>query len=407
MARIKPRTRANGEHVYRVVWREGGTRSDPWQGEDFDDEVSAKRFCDLVNGHGQQWPPGWVKGKGFVTEEEEEEPPEIPPGELFPAYAERYICLLTGVQDGTRSNYRKMLATHLVPWFKELSVRQGPGGIGQDEISAWVNDLQNGRPGPHHPPQAKRRALAPKTIRNLHGLLYGVLQATVIAEPPLRTTNPCVHTRLPEDTHTADEQVFLEREEFAILRSHVHADSVDLVDALAATGLRWSEMAALQPRDLTLHGSRPMLRVQRAWKRIDGGKALGAPKTKRSRRTLVLSPYLVQLFKRNCTGKQPNDFVFTAPEGGAWDSGGFYHARWKTALMAASRDGLTKRPRIHDLRHTHASWLIAKKVPLPGIQARLGHESITTTVDRYGHLLAMLDDEIIEAIEWSMNPMAA
>ncbi|MGW6235297.1 hypothetical protein [Streptomyces sp. NPDC055094] len=87
-----------------------------------------------------------MKGKGFVTEEDEEETPEIPPEELFPAYAERYIGLLTGVQDGTRSNYRKMLATHLVPWFKELSVRQGPGGIGQDEISAWVNDLQNGRP---------------------------------------------------------------------------------------------------------------------------------------------------------------------------------------------------------------------------------------------------------------------
>jgi integrase len=204
-----------------------------------------------------------------------------------------------------------MLATHLVPWFKELSVRQGADGIGHDEISAWVNDLQSGRPGPHHPPQAKRRALAPKTIRNLHGLLYGVLQATVIAEPPLRSTNPWVHTR----------------PEYAILRSHIHADSVDLVDALAATGVRWSEMAALQPRDLTLHGSRPMLRVQGAWKRIDGGKALGAPKTKRSRRTLVLSPYPVQLFKRNCAGKQPTDFVFTAPEGGAWDSGGFYHAR--------------------------------------------------------------------------------
>ncbi|OON79169.1 site-specific integrase [Streptomyces tsukubensis] len=219
--------------------------------------------------------------------------------------------------------------------------------------------------------------------------------------------------------------MFLEREEYAILRSHVHADSVDLVDALAATGLRWSEMAALPPRDLTLHGSRPMLRVQRAWKRIDGGKALGAPKTKRSRRTLVLSPYLVQPFKRNCAGKQPNDFVFTAPEGGAWDSGGFYHA-WTRAVStmrvgrprspprpvtASPNDRVSTtsvtRPQSHDLSHTHASWLIAKKVPLPGIQARLGHESITTTVDRYGHPLAMLDDEIIEAIEWSMNPMAA
>ncbi|MCA0329475.1 MAG: tyrosine-type recombinase/integrase [Actinobacteria bacterium] len=41
---------------------------------------------------------------------------------------------------------------------------------------------------------------------------------------------------------------------------------------------------------------------------------------------------------------------------------------------------------MHDLRHSHASWLIAAGVPLPVIQRRLGHESIQTTVDVYGHL---------------------
>ncbi|MFF3158001.1 tyrosine-type recombinase/integrase [Streptomyces sp. NPDC057910] len=400
MASIRSRKRSDGEYSYTVTWREGGTRSAPQQSETFTDDVSAKRFSELVNGHGQQWPPGWVKGLGFVEEPE----PEVDPQELFEVYASRYIDLLTGIQPGTRSNYRKMLERHLEPWFTGLSVRQGPGGIGQDEIKQWVNDLEAGRPGPHHPPTIKRRPFKAKTIRNLHGLLYGILQATVTAEPPLRSTNPCVHTRLPEDNSTEDEQVFLEREEYAILRSCMNSDSVDLIDALAGTGLRWSELTALQPRDLTLHGARPTLRVQRAWKRIDGGKEMGPPKTKKSRRTLVLSPSLVALFKRRCQGKAPHDHVFTAPEGGPWDSGGFYHARWKLALDAAAKEGLTKRPRIHDLRHSHASWLIAAKVPLPAIQARLGHESITTTVDRYGHLLAVLDDEIIAAVEWSMNP---
>ncbi|MCC3767679.1 site-specific integrase [Streptomyces sp. UNOC14_S4] len=403
MASIKSRARANGELSHTVVWRVGGARAAPSQSETFSDIDSAKAFRDLVNDHGQQWPPGWVKGTGFVQEPE----PEVVEEELFEIYALQYVDRLTGVQAGTRSNYRKMLERHIVPWFKDLSVRQGPGGIGRDEVRDWVNDLEQGRPGTHHPPGTKRRAFAPKTIRNLHGLLYGILQSAVTAEPPLRSTNPCLHTRLPEDNSTEDEQVFLEREEYALIRSHMHADSVDLIDALAGTGLRWSEIAALQPRDLSLHGARPTLRVQRAWKRVDGGKEIGPPKTKKSRRTMVLSPYLVALFKRRCRDKDPKDYVFTAPEGGPWDSGGFYHARWKLALTAAAKEGLTKRPRIHDLRHSHASWLIAAKVPLPAIQKRLGHESITTTVDRYGHLLAELDDEIITAIEWSMNPAAS
>ncbi|WP_405603706.1 MULTISPECIES: tyrosine-type recombinase/integrase [unclassified Streptomyces] len=48
---------------------------------------------------------------------------------------------------------------------------------------------------------------------------------------------------------------------------------------------------------------------------------------------------------------------------------------------------------MHDLRHAHASRLIAGRVPLPVLQARLGRESIATTVDRYGHRQLHTHDE--------------
>ncbi|MFE6737570.1 tyrosine-type recombinase/integrase [Streptomyces tubercidicus] len=401
MAYIRRRQSRDGQETFRVIWRANGKRDGKQEGEDFDDEQSAERFRDLVNGHAQQWPLGWVKGVGFASLDHEGTPED----EMFGPFAHRYIDLLTGIEGQTRGNYRKFVDNHMIPWFKELTVRgERANTLGRDHISQWVNDLSEGRRGPHHAPGVKRRKYAPKTIRNYHGLLFGILQAAVDAEPSLRTSNPCIHTQLPQDGHTADEATFLEREEYAIIRAHLASDVVDLVDALVSTGLRWGEISALQPRDLTLHGVRPNVRVQRAWKRGERGKFLGPPKTKKSRRTLVLSPSQVALFKRNCRGKAPQDFVFTAPEGGAWDSGGFYNARWKPAIKSATLvDGLTKKPRLHDLRHTHASWLIAQKVPLPAIQARLGHESITTTVDRYGHLLAVMDEEIIAAVEWGMT----
>src|SRR6202040_4460447 len=59
---------------------------------------------------------------------------------------------------------------------------------------------------------------------------------------------------------------------------------------------------------------------------------------------------------------------------------------WEPARARAKDNGLTKKPRVHDLRHTNASWLIQAGVPLTVIQRHLGHESIQTTVDRYGHL---------------------
>jgi len=44
-------------------------------------------------------------------------------------------------------------------------------------------------------------------------------------------------------------------------------------------------------------------------------------------------------------------------------------------------------PRIHDCRHTHASWLVGAGMEIFQLSRRLGHESVTTTMDRYSHLL--------------------
>jgi hypothetical protein len=59
--------------------------------------------------------------------------------------------------------------------------------------------------------------------------------------------------------------------------------------------------------------------------------------------------------------------------------------------------------RIHDVRHTHVSWLIAGGLPLPNIQARLGHESITTTIDTYGHLMPVGNELASQIIDTALR----
>lgn len=80
----------------------------------------------------------------------------------------------------------------------------------------------------------------------------------------------------------------------------------------------------------------------------------------------------------------PRGLVFPSVHSGR-PSNQELHRAWGPALDELG-DQLRTRPRIHDLRHTHASWLIAAVVPLTVIQRRLGHESIKTTSGRYGHL---------------------
>jgi integrase len=61
-------------------------------------------------------------------------------------------------------------------------------------------------------------------------------------------------------------------------------------------------------------------------------------------------------------------------------------------------------PRLHDLRHSHVAWQIAAGTSLAVIQARLGHEKITTTIDTYGHLMPDLQRAAVDAASLSFLP---
>ncbi len=406
MAYVEPQVRKRVGTRYIVRWRGKGPDGKPTTPtEYFDDPESAEKFRKLVDAHGQDWPPGWIRGQGFVAAQRPRET-------MFEPFALAYIERLTGVQGDTRSKYRKDIQANLVPWFGPYSVADGEGGITRAMVQDWVNDLRAGRLAPLDPHDRKpRTAYAVKTVHDKHGLLSAILQAAVDAEPSLRASNPCTGTRLPRLDGDQDEEdmTFLEREEWAWIYECLADDAKDLAELMAETGLRWGEATALQPRDLRRRNGRPAIRVQRTWKKDEDGKSvLGAPKTKRSRRTLVISHRLGEKLGGRAKGLARDALLYTGPEGGKWDPGTFRRLRWIPAIeLAAAKYGLIKRPRIHDIRHSHASWLIAHRVPLPAIQARLGHESITTTVDRYGHLLDALDDEVVAAVDWAMDPTAA
>jgi integrase len=163
-----------------------------------------------------------------------------------------------------------------------------------------------------------------------------------------------------------------------------------LVLTMLGTGLRYGEVGALQWNDVRLEDAPAAIHVTRAWETPAGegrGRILGTPKTKRSRRVVTLdSAGLVDVLRahRDTTKGGPGDWVFAGPKGGPVGNN-FRERTWRRAVEAALPD-LHPRPTPHDCRHTHASWLIAAGVPLVVVQRRLGHESIQTTADRYGHL---------------------
>ncbi len=86
------------------------------------------------------------------------------------------------------------------------------------------------------------------------------------------------------------------------------------------------------------------------------------------------------------------------PSGAPIRHANFYRRYFKPAVAAAlppDKHGV----RFHDLRHTCAALLIGAGAHPKAIQERLGHKSITMTLDRYGHLLPGLGDALADALD--------
>ena len=88
--------------------------------------------------------------------------------------------------------------------------------------------------------------------------------------------------------------------------------------------------------------------------------------------------------------------MFTAPEGGPLQHRTFYRRFFRPAVESA---GLPSALRFHDLRHTCAAFLIAQGAHPRAIMERLGHSSITVTLNTYGHLFPSLDEALTEGLE--------
>jgi integrase len=144
--------------------------------------------------------------------------------------------------------------------------------------------------------------------------------------------------------------------------------------------LRWGEATALRVCDIDF--GRRRVDVRRAFFDVGGRVILGTPKSHQSR-TVPLPRFLADEMAAAVAGKRADQLVFTMPAGGVMRL-----TNWRRSvfLSARRRAGLSDRFRVHDLRHTAASLMIQAGYPPKMLQEIMGHASITTTLDLYGHL---------------------
>lgn len=155
------------------------------------------------------------------------------------------------------------------------------------------------------------------------------------------------------------------------------------------SGCRIGEALALTAEDVDIENS--AIRINKTYSRLQGHDLVHSPKTPASNRTVTLPGFMMEILKdwiryTDVTGKQR---LFEGTTRNAVT--GVFHRHAKRAGLPDMH--------IHDLRHSHASLLISIGCSPVVIKERLGHQSITTTINIYSHLFPTKQEEVKEKLE--------
>jgi integrase len=284
-----------------------------------------------------------------------------------------------GFREETRSEYRGLLDRYALRHFaKGTPVSK----IGPREIAgfiAWLVKQPNGRKG----------CLSDKSVRNALGPLAACL-ATAKREGLIRD-NPAMGAALPHRPRIEEDDEQPRpfprvdgTETMELVVQLIHPDHRPMFKLLAATGLRRSELLALEIRHLHLTGEAPHVKVRQRTRWQKGkGQVLGPLKSRHARRDLPISLELADELRAHLAGRQPGDLAFAGMAGRPYDP---HHLHLRVLGPACAEAAVTWAG-FHTFRHTIASRMFASGRNAVQVQHWLGHHSAAFTLSTYVHLL--------------------
>jgi len=277
---------------------------------------------------------------------------------------------------GTVDTYELHLRNHIVPVFGDL----GLAAIRPTMVQQWVKDLQG------------LKGLAPRTIETIYVIFASIMRGAV-RDGYLRRT-PCVDIRLPEVAKTHVQ--LLSPHEVLALAAAMPTRYGLLVLLGAGAGLRQGEAFGLALD--CVDQAQGMITVDQQVIVVDRRPILAPPKTSASLRDVPMPRFVRQAVTDHAEqfGIGPHDVLCRTPRGTLLRRDYYNREIWKPAIAAA---GLPTETTFHDLRHTFASTALAEGVPISEVSRWLGHKSITTTVDLYGHLVPEASGRARDALD--------
>ena len=304
-----------------------------------------------------------------------------------------------GFREETRNEYRGLLDKYALRYF---SARLRLTDLTPSMIAGFVGWLCDGReqakldhrvkleraraagkPAPDPLPPGARRELSDNTVRNALSPLRSAF-ATARREGLIRH-NPMTGVALPHRARIEEDED--QARPFPdgtmeLVVSLVNPGHRLMFELLAATGVRRSELLALEGRHLALDGDQPHVKIrQRVRRRVGEGLVVGPLKSRYARRDI---PIPLELGDRLRTLRTADDKpVFASTVGTLLDPDNLA----ERVLAPACAEAGVEWAGFHTFRHTVASRLFAAGRNPVQVQRWLGHHSPSFTLDTYVHLL--------------------
>ena len=258
-----------------------------------------------------------------------------------------------------------------------------------NDIQLWVNSL-------------KDRGLSPKTIRNVYNNLNAALKKAVVLR--MIPHNPCEGTVLPKLQKPQSNVYNIS----AIQHALAIADDVStylLILLGASVGLRRGEMAALQWKDVDF--AKETISITQSRVHTSLGIIEKAPKTQAGKRTITIGHDVANALRDaksiyddavvNKPGFKNLGYVLFKENGDPFHPDSLTQ-KWERFVVKHNLPPI----RLHDLRHSNATAMIAAGVNAKVVQHRLGHANVSITLNTYTHVLPEMDQEAADKLNQSL-----
>lgn len=276
--------------------------------------------------------------------------------------------------------HRSILHCHILPALGHIPLQK----LTVRDVQQFVSQLQE--------------ELSAGRVRTVYNLLHKALKHAVNED--LLMSNVCEKVTLPR-LETSERPVLTPLQAQQLVQAVKDHQLEALFVVALTTGLRHGELRALKWRDLDL--DQKALHVRHSASEISGyGTVESEPKSRKSRRTVALHDFVIEVLKNHRIAQlelrlkvgrawRDLDLVFPSKTGYYFSKGTIYRN-----FYMILKDADLPKIRLHDLRHSAATILLAMGVHIKVVQEILGHSNVSLTLKVYGHVLPGMQAEAMQ-----------